>query len=62
MAKSELRPFPDTARATEYKMAQFVNTLVGRPIHVAIVKGLKRKLVPGDLLVSCRPLLRPHLL
>lgn len=49
MAKRELRPLPETARAIAYRIAQFVNTLVGRPIHVAIVNGLKRNLVRVDL-------------
>ena len=35
---------PDTALAMAWRMAQVVKTLVDRPMHVAIVKGLKRKL------------------
>lgn len=49
MANSELSPLPATAREIAYKIAQLVNTLVGRAIHVAIVKGLKRNLLRIDV-------------
>lgn len=35
---------PTTALEMEYRIAQVVKTLVGRPIHVAMVNGLNRKL------------------
>jgi hypothetical protein len=35
---------PETALAMAWRMAQVVKTLVDRPMHVATVKGLKRKL------------------
>jgi hypothetical protein len=35
---------PEMALAMAWRMAQVVKTLVGRPRHVATVKGLKRKL------------------
>jgi hypothetical protein len=35
---------PLTALAIAWRMAQVVKTLVGRPIQVAIVKGLNKKL------------------
>ena len=35
---------PDTALAIAWRMAHVVKTLVDRPMHVATVKGLKRKL------------------
>jgi hypothetical protein len=39
-----LKGAPDTALAMAWRMAQVVKTLVDRPMHVATVKGLKRKL------------------
>lgn len=36
---------PDTAFDMACRIAQVVKTLVGLPIQVAIVKGLKRKLL-----------------
>ena len=39
-----VRGAPDMAAETAWRMAQVVKTLVERPRHVAIVKGLKRKL------------------
>jgi hypothetical protein len=36
---------PVAAFAIAVRIAQFVKTLVGRAMHVAIVKGLNRKLV-----------------
>jgi hypothetical protein len=44
MANIEVKGAPVTAFDIAWSMAQVVNTLVGRPIHVAIVKGLKRNL------------------
>lgn len=44
MANIEVKEAPATAFEIAWRIAQVVNTLVGRPIHVAIVKGLKRKL------------------
>ena len=38
------RGAPDTALAMAWRMAQVVKTLVDRPMHVATVNGLKRKL------------------
>ena len=35
---------PFTAFATAWSMAQVVKTLVGRPMQVAMVKGLNKKL------------------
>lgn len=35
---------PCTAREMAWRIAHVVNTLVDRPMQVAIVKGLKRKL------------------
>lgn len=43
-ASIELIKDPWTAFAMASKIVQVVNTLVGRPIHVAMVNGLKRKL------------------
>jgi len=39
-----LKGAPETALAIAWRMAHVVKTLVDRPIHVAIVKGLKRNL------------------
>lgn len=39
-----LKERPATALDMPWRMAQVVKTLVGRPIQVAIVKGLNRKL------------------
>lgn len=39
-----MREAPTTAFEMAYRMVQVVRTLVGRPIQVAIVKGLKRNL------------------
>ena len=44
MANIEVIEAPVTAFEMACNIAQVVKTLVGRPIHVAIVKGLKRKL------------------
>lgn len=44
MASIDVKGRPLTALDMEYRMAQVVNTLVGRPIQVAIVKGLNRNL------------------
>jgi len=40
----ELIDFLETAFDMEYRMAQLVKRLVGRPMQVAMVKGLKRYL------------------
>ena len=40
----EVAEAPTTALEIEYNIAHVVKTLVGRPIQVATVKGLKRKL------------------
>lgn len=44
-ANIEVNELPTTAFPMALSMAQVVKTLVGRPIHVRIVKGLKRKLL-----------------
>lgn len=44
MANIEVKDAPTTAFEMAWSIAQVVKTLVGRPIHVAIVKGLNRKL------------------
>ena len=44
MATMALNGAPETAFAMAWRTAHVVNTLVDRPIHVAIVKGFKRKL------------------
>lgn len=44
MANIEVKEAPATAFEMAWRMAQVVKTLVGRPIHVAIVNGLNRKL------------------
>ena len=44
MANIEVKEAPTTAFEIACNMAQVVKTLVGRPIQVAIVKGLNRKL------------------
>lgn len=49
MASIDVREAPETAFANACNMAQVVNTLVGRPMQVAIVKGLKRKLEIGQV-------------
>jgi hypothetical protein len=43
-ANIEVNEAPARAFAMACSMAHVVKTLVGRPIHVAIVNGLKRKL------------------
>lgn len=43
-----LKGVPDTAFPIACRMAHVVKTLVERPIHVATVKGLKRKLFPVE--------------
>lgn len=48
MANNELSPLPETARDMAYNIAQLVNTLVGRAIHVAIVNGLNRNLLRNE--------------
>ena len=40
----EVMGLPETAWATAWRMAQLVKTLVGLPMHVAMVKGLNRYL------------------
>ncbi len=47
-ASIALRGFPDTALAMARRTAQLVKTLVGRPMQVAIVKGLNRYLAPSN--------------
>jgi len=47
MANIEVKEAPTTAFEMEWRMAQVVNTLVGRPMHVAIVNGLNKKLEPS---------------
>ena len=44
MANMEVKEAPATAFEIAWRMAQVVKTLVGLPIHVAIVNGLNRKL------------------
>jgi len=46
-ASIDVNARPLTAFAIEYRIAHVVNTLVGRPRQVAIVKGLKRNLGLG---------------
>ena len=46
MASIEEKDAPTTAFETACNIAQVVKTLVGRPMHVAIVNGLNRKLRP----------------
>lgn len=44
MANIDVNEAPTTALEMAWRMAHVVKTLVGRPTHVAIVKGLNRKL------------------
>lgn len=44
-ANMDVNEFPATAFAIACSIAQVVNTLVGRPMHVAMVKGLNRNLL-----------------
>jgi hypothetical protein len=44
MANIEVIEAPATAFEMAWRIAQVVKTLVGRPIQVAIVNGLNRKL------------------
>ena len=44
MATMAFRGDPWTARAMAYSVAHVVKTAVERPMQVAIVRGLKRKL------------------
>lgn len=39
-----LKGAPETALAMAWRMAHVVKTLVDRPMHVAVVKGLNRNL------------------
>jgi exosome complex RNA-binding protein Csl4 len=50
-ANMDVKEWPETALEIERIMAQVVKMEVGRPMQVAIVKGLKRKL--GVVLASC---------
>lgn len=45
IASIELADAPTTALAMACNIAQVVKTLVGRPIHVAMVKGLNKNLL-----------------
>ena len=45
-ASMEVMGLPETAWAMAWRMAQFVKTLVGLPMHAAMVKGLNRYLYP----------------
>jgi hypothetical protein len=47
----DVKARPETALEIERIMAQVVKMEVGRPVQVAIVKGLKRKL--GFMLAGC---------
>jgi hypothetical protein len=47
-----LKDKPETAFETAYRMAQVVKTLVARPMQVAIVNGLNRKL-KDTILATC---------
>ena len=44
MASMDVNEAPETALANAWRMAQVVNTLVGRPMQVAIVNGLNKNL------------------
>jgi hypothetical protein len=50
-ANIDVKEWPETALEMERIMAAVVKMEVGRPMQVAIVKGLKRKLV--GLLADC---------
>lgn len=54
------------AFATAWRMAQVVKTVVGRPMHVAVVNGLKRNLdgprsvLDNIILPSCESRRKPY--
>lgn len=53
MANIDVKEAPPTAFEIAWRIMQVVKTLVGRPMHVAIVNGLKRKLWPSELKWRC---------